>query len=287
MKSETTASTAIPHPAIAMPVWPVGTNSLWMPRRRASRSSSSDDGHLPDRAVGADGQDDRRAVREVRARSGRSGRAAACAGRAARRRARARARRARRRRRRTRAGRSRCRGPARIASFSSSRHAGGKRPPCVATPTSAAVGSYAQRLGDRADDREAVLASRPARVRVEQRDDVLGAVAHHAARGLAVVRVGGAALGEDQEPTRAQTPSPGASAGSCTPSTNATPGHGSSREQEVAVEVDVVHEARDVRARRDAEARTRPCSRASRRARARGPRAPCAPPRGSRPTSRA
>src|SRR3954454_18327492 len=42
MKSATTASTEIPQPAIAMPVWPVGTNSLLMPRRRASRSSSSE-----------------------------------------------------------------------------------------------------------------------------------------------------------------------------------------------------------------------------------------------------
>ena len=42
MKSATTASTAIPQPAIAIPVWPVGTNSDRSPRRRASRSSSSD-----------------------------------------------------------------------------------------------------------------------------------------------------------------------------------------------------------------------------------------------------
>jgi hypothetical protein len=33
--------------------------------------------------------------------------------------------------------------PVAIELFSSSRHAGGKRPPCVATPTSAVVGSYA------------------------------------------------------------------------------------------------------------------------------------------------
>jgi hypothetical protein len=42
MKSATTASTEMPQPAIAIPVWPVGTNSLRMPRRRASRSSSSE-----------------------------------------------------------------------------------------------------------------------------------------------------------------------------------------------------------------------------------------------------
>ena len=41
MKSETTASTQMPQPAIAMPVWPVGTNTEPSPRARAARSSSS------------------------------------------------------------------------------------------------------------------------------------------------------------------------------------------------------------------------------------------------------
>src|SRR5580765_4716177 len=41
MKSATTASTEMPQPAIAMPVCPVGTNSDATPRRFASRSSSS------------------------------------------------------------------------------------------------------------------------------------------------------------------------------------------------------------------------------------------------------
>ena len=40
MKSETTASTAIPQPAIAIPVCPVGTKTDFRPRPRASRSSS-------------------------------------------------------------------------------------------------------------------------------------------------------------------------------------------------------------------------------------------------------
>jgi hypothetical protein len=40
MKSATTASTAIPQPAITMPVCPVGTKTERSPRRRASRSSS-------------------------------------------------------------------------------------------------------------------------------------------------------------------------------------------------------------------------------------------------------
>ena len=51
------------------------------------------------------------------------------------------------------------------------------------------------------------------------------------------------------------TPSPGWFAGSCTPSRNSTPGHGSSGEQQVAVEVDVVHQRRDLRAGRDRESR--------------------------------
>ena len=42
MKSETTASTEIPQPAIAIPVCPVGTNTERSPRRFASRSSSSE-----------------------------------------------------------------------------------------------------------------------------------------------------------------------------------------------------------------------------------------------------
>ena len=42
MKSETTASTAIPQPAIAIPVCPVGTKTDSSPRRCASRSSSSE-----------------------------------------------------------------------------------------------------------------------------------------------------------------------------------------------------------------------------------------------------
>ena len=56
------------------------------------------DAHLPDRAVGADGQHDPRSVRQVRAGRDVQARAAACAGRAARRRAPRRARSARRRR---------------------------------------------------------------------------------------------------------------------------------------------------------------------------------------------
>ena len=75
-----------------------------------------------------------------------------------------------------------------MQALSSSRQAGGKRPPVVATPTSAVVGSKASASSTRADDREAVLRL-PRPLRVEDRDDLLGPVAHDAARGLAVVRV--------------------------------------------------------------------------------------------------
>jgi hypothetical protein len=39
-KSETTASTQIPHPAMTMPVWPVATNFVETPLRRATSSTS-------------------------------------------------------------------------------------------------------------------------------------------------------------------------------------------------------------------------------------------------------
>jgi hypothetical protein len=59
-----------------------------------------------------------------------------------------------------------------------------------------------ERLLDRADDREALLGL-PRPRRVEDRDDLLGPVAKHAARGLPVVRVAGEPLRQDQEPTLA------------------------------------------------------------------------------------
>ena len=64
--------------------------------------------------------------------------------------------------------------------------------------------------------------------RVEDRDDVVGPVAHHAASGLAEVRIARAPFGEDRGAYAGATPSPGASEGSWTPSANSTPGHGSS-----------------------------------------------------------
>ena len=133
------------------------------------------------------------------------------------------------------------------------------------------------RLFDAAHDGEAVLRVARRALRVEDRDDVLGPVAHHPARGLAVVRVGRMPLREDQQPTRLDTESR-RRRGQLHAVDELDAGPRIVREQQVAVEIDVVEQARDVRAGRDAEARTRPCSRASRRARARARRAPCAPP---------
>ncbi len=142
MKSATTASTAMPQPAIAMPVCPVGTNTDRDAAPAGLEVELERHGHLPDRAVRADREHDRaRAPRDSR-RSRSRDRRAAGAGRAARRScALPRARAARGRPRGRRAGRSRCRGPSLDALVSRSIHAGGKRPPCVATPTSAVFGS--------------------------------------------------------------------------------------------------------------------------------------------------
>ena len=209
MKSATTASTAIPQPAIAIPVWPVGHELAAAPRGAGLRGRA--------RA--------RRSSSRSRSRSRRSGsssrRGSGCApvgtsspagGLAevaqldavlARR-----ARPARGRRRRTRAGRSRGRGPARTQSSSRSRHAGGKRPPCVATPTSAVVGSSGARR------RPISTTGKPSSVvpgvarRVEERDDVVGAVAHarrarscrSAGRPTAPRRGSSSLRGRDTEP---------------------------------------------------------------------------------------
>ena len=40
MKSETTASTQIPHPEMIMPLWPVATNPVERPASLAARSTS-------------------------------------------------------------------------------------------------------------------------------------------------------------------------------------------------------------------------------------------------------
>ncbi len=139
-KSATTASIAIPQPAIAIPVCPVGTKTDFEAALPRGEVELDGDGLLPDRAVGADGEDDLGRDLEVLAggdaelgrrlpevaqldavlpRERRSARGRrlmnSCSP----------------------LSRSR---PARIASFSSSRQAGGKRPPWVATPTVAVVG---------------------------------------------------------------------------------------------------------------------------------------------------
>ena len=201
MKSATTASTEIPQPAIAIPVCPVGTNTEAIPRLAGLAVELERDGHLPDRAVRADGEHGLAGQLEVRAGrhievgrrppqigqrdAGRRARAPTISGSSA---------------------RNWCRpfsmsSPFRMQSRSRSRQAGGKRPPCVATPTRAVVGSQRQGRGDVRDDRHTLLRL-PRTRRVEDRDDVLAAVAQHPAHRLAVVRVAGEALGENQEPSR-------------------------------------------------------------------------------------
>ena len=183
---------------MTMPVWPVGTNCERTPRRRASRSSSSGDGLLADRAVGPDRVDDPRRHAQVLAR-----RHAEVVRRAAqvaqldpvppreRRSARG-------RRRGTRAGRSRSTRPFEMHDRSSSRHAGREAP---------ALRGDADERGRRARSRARRSPCRrpagpsivsPARVESRIGDDVLAPVAEDAARRLAVVRVAGEALGEDR-----------------------------------------------------------------------------------------
>ena len=226
MKSETTASTEIPQP---------GDRDPGLSRRNelAAHSAATRlavelerDGHLPDRAIGADREDRRRAVREVVAGRHVEPRRAPCAGRAARRRARARARPARGRSRRTRAGRSRRRGrrgstprAGRATPAGSGRPASRRRRARSSARTGAASAT------DPTTGKPSSVFARARRV--EDRDDVLGAVANDTACGLAEVRVARPSLGEDQQPTRARHRAPAAFGGSCTPSTNSTPGHGS------------------------------------------------------------
>ena len=86
MKSATTASTAMPQPAIAMPVWPVGTNCDFRPRRCASRSSSIATVFFPIAQSEPTVRHDLGRELEVLAGRDVEVRPAACAGRAARRR---------------------------------------------------------------------------------------------------------------------------------------------------------------------------------------------------------
>ena len=174
MKSATTASTAMPQPAIAIPVCPVGTNTDAMPARARRAVELERDGHLPDRAVRADGEHDRRVDLEVRAGRAVEVRRAGGAGRAARRRARRPAAAARGRRRASGAGRSRATARCSMQSASSSRHAGGNRAALrrdaderdlrarrpSAASTSATIGTPPSRLARALESRIATTSSR-------------------------------------------------------------------------------------------------------------------------------
>ena len=279
---------------------PAGDRDAGLTRRHEDRREAprarlevelDGDGLLADRAVRADGEDDLRVDLEVR--PGRDveprRRLAQVAQRDA---VLARERRsARDPRRRTRAGRSRRRGPAAMQSFRRSRHAGGKRPPCVATPTTATVGSYASASSTVADDRDALVAlARP--LRVEDRDDRIRPVADDPAHRLAVVRVVREALAEDEEAARpASCPRRDAEA-----RRRATASARRRRTRRPATGPRAAAGCRRGRrgrraARRSSPPRsrapTRACSRASRPCAAPARRARCGSPRGCRPTSRA
>ena len=170
--------------------------------------------------------------------------------------------------------------------FSSSRQAGGKRPPCVATPTSAVVGSKHSASSTERDDRDAALHLSGAR-RVEHATTGRSPVREHAARRLAVVRIPGEALRQDQQRSDC-----------CDTETRLlgrnldAVGERDSGPRILARAAGCRRGRRGRRAarrrsRRRSRAPTRSCSRASRRGRARVPRVPSAAPRGCRPTSRA
>ena len=173
------------------------------------------DGHLPDRAVRADREHDPRRVPPGSPRWARSALPAGGAGRAARLRSARPARRARDRRRGTRAGRSPRAAPGRIQARTSSRHAGGKRPPAGATPDDRGRRPEAQRPVDVGHDRHAVLGLPRAR-RVQDRDDVarVGSAGRRASSSPSAGRPrrlprGAAAASQSSS----STPSPGSSDG--------------------------------------------------------------------------
>src|SRR5262249_32801507 len=94
-------------------------------------------------------------------------------------------------------------------------------------------GRVLQCLLHRPHDRHAALGCAGLARRIEDRDDVVAAVAQPpprplaTVRRLAVVRIGAEAFRQDEVAHPGATPRPGASAGSCTPSVNSTPGNGS------------------------------------------------------------
>ena len=216
MKSATTASTEIPQPAIAIPVWPVGTKTAREPAPPRLAVELERDGHLPDRAVGADREHDpSRATLEVLAGRDVQARPAACAGRAARRRAARRARPAPGRRQRTRAGRSRRRARRAIAVLQEQLAPGGREAAALRWRRRRARSSArsASASSTRADDRDAVLVVSPARSRVEDRDDRVGAgsASRRASSCRSAGRRSGPQRGSGSLP--GATPSPGSLGG--------------------------------------------------------------------------
>ena len=191
-----------------MPVCPVGTNSLRMPRRARLAVELERDGHLPDRAVGADGEDRLVApcVRFSPVGTLRPARRLAQVAQLD-------------------AVLARERGelgivgdelvqavlevePRRDALLE--QLAPRRREPPALRGDADERGRRLEAAARRRRCRRPGSRPRvsPARSRVEQRDDLLRPVAHDAARGLAEVRVAGAALGEDEQPTRARRRAP-------------------------------------------------------------------------------
>ena len=194
------------------------------PRGRARARRSSSRSRSPSRRSGSSSP---RASGSRR--SEHRARRAAAAGRAAPPRAPRRARRARGRSRRTRAARSRGRARLRGSPRADRRHAGGKRPPCVATPTSAVVGPKRQSFGDGLDDRGKPFDGRPRRS-LESRSATISSGRYRITPRAVLPKCGIARppFGEDEQPTRARHRAPERRRAAARPSTNSTPGHGSS-----------------------------------------------------------
>ena len=259
-KSETTASTAIPQPAIAIPVWPVGTKTDSRPRLPRLEVELDRDRLLPDRAVGADGEDDRRVDLEVRA-----GRDVEALGRLPQV-AQLDAVLARERRQLGIVGDE-------LVQPALDVEPGRDATPSEARATPAGSGHPASRRRRRrpsARTRQRVLdrrrrsgcprGSSPARCESRIATTGSGPVADDPAHRLAVVRVVREALAEDRGSAAARSSrrAPRGPARARAPGRRRRarrPGHGSSREQEVPVEVDVVAERRDAAAGGDPEPR--------------------------------
>ena len=204
-KSLISRSTATPQPSIIIPVWPVGTNDGPVAGGQRRSAKLEGDRHLADRAVGPDRQDHPLA-RAVAAPDGRlhplrrpavvddprPARAAAAA---------------------ANSGSSpmnvwrpdRTSSPAAIAARMIVRQAAGSLPPVGAIPISSASGGVGQgeRLVEGRDDRDVVAGQEGRHVlagpgRIEDRDDVVAAVADDAIGGLGAVGTE-LAFGQDDE----------------------------------------------------------------------------------------